>query len=228
MTVSPRLPDLRHAGTAVALALALLTIVTGRPAIAQEDPDDPYKDSVLNTDKRILDGVLSVFGLAPASQEVITYRERSPLVVPPSGDLPPPEKDNVAKNPAWPVPPEVKLRKLDAAAARQNFAVDEGKPITGTKRDVRYKTPEDKTEEGPSGKKTKEPDFLSALLTGKLPLGNSNKDEVGSFTGEPPRQTLTDPPVGYQTPSPAAPYGVTADRDPGTPPARVMKDPHNP
>jgi hypothetical protein len=35
------------------------------------------------------------------------------------------------------------------------------------------------------------------------------KEEVGTFTREPPRAALTAPPVGYQTPSPAAPYGVT-------------------
>jgi hypothetical protein len=35
------------------------------------------------------------------------------------------------------------------------------------------------------------------------------KDETAKFTGEPPRSTLTDPPTGYQTPSPDQPYGVT-------------------
>ena len=40
-------------------------------------------------------------------------------------------------------------------------------------------------------------------------LAGSPKDEVGTFTQEPPREALTAPPAGYQTPSPAAPYGVT-------------------
>ena len=34
-------------------------------------------------------------------------------------------------------------------------------------------------------------------------------DEVGTFTNEPPRATLTAPPSGYQTPSPPQPYGTT-------------------
>ena len=34
-------------------------------------------------------------------------------------------------------------------------------------------------------------------------------NETGTFTNEPSRNTLTEPPPGYQTPSPAQPYGVT-------------------
>jgi hypothetical protein len=33
-------------------------------------------------------------------------------------------------------------------------------------------------------------------------------DEVAKFTGEPPRASLTEPPPGYQTPSPDQPYGL--------------------
>lgn len=35
-----------------------------------------------------------------------------------------------------------------------------------------------------------------------------NKEEYGTFVSEPPRADLTQPPPGYRTPSPAAPYGV--------------------
>jgi hypothetical protein len=38
----------------------------------------------------------------------------------------------------------------------------------------------------------------------------SNKEEVGTFTGEPVRESLTEPPSGYQTPSPDQPYGLRA------------------
>jgi hypothetical protein len=40
------------------------------------------------------------------------------------------------------------------------------------------------------------------------------KEEYGTFTGEPPRASLTDPPPGYQTPSPDQPYGIGPDRKP--------------
>ena len=36
----------------------------------------------------------------------------------------------------------------------------------------------------------------------------SDKEETGTFTGEPARENLTAPPAGYQTPSPAQPYGL--------------------
>ena len=37
------------------------------------------------------------------------------------------------------------------------------------------------------------------------------KEEYGTFTGEPPRVSLTDPPAGYQTPSPDQPYGIVPE-----------------
>ena len=36
----------------------------------------------------------------------------------------------------------------------------------------------------------------------------SKDDEVAKFTSEPPRASLTEPPPGYQTPSPDQPYGL--------------------
>jgi hypothetical protein len=38
------------------------------------------------------------------------------------------------------------------------------------------------------------------------------KDEYGTFTGEPARTSLTDPPPGYLTPSPDQPYGVAPEQ----------------
>jgi hypothetical protein len=39
-------------------------------------------------------------------------------------------------------------------------------------------------------------------------FGPDKDENVGSFTGEPPRAALTEPPQGYQTPSPEQPYGI--------------------
>ena len=35
-----------------------------------------------------------------------------------------------------------------------------------------------------------------------------NKSETAEFKGEPPRQSLVEPPSGYQTPSPNFAYGT--------------------
>ena len=42
------------------------------------------------------------------------------------------------------------------------------------------------------------------------------KEEVTTFDREPPRPNLTAPPSGYQTPSPAQPYGLTKKKDRAT------------
>ena len=39
-------------------------------------------------------------------------------------------------------------------------------------------------------------------------FGFGEKEEYGTFKKEPPRRSLTDPPIGYRTPSPAQPYGI--------------------
>src|SRR5205085_2736597 len=41
----------------------------------------------------------------------IEYRERSPLVIPPSRDLPPPEATGSINNPAWPKDPQSQSKK---------------------------------------------------------------------------------------------------------------------
>ena len=47
-----------------------------------------------------------------------------------------------------------------------------------------------------------------------------SKEEYGTFTSEPPRSSLTEPPPGYRTPSPTQPYGVGKEKGPG--PANPM------
>jgi hypothetical protein len=40
----------------------------------------------------------------------------------------------------------------------------------------------------------------------------NNKGEAKQFTTEPPRQSLTEPPPGYQTPSSSYAYGAGEDK----------------
>jgi hypothetical protein len=43
-------------------------------------------------------------------------------------------------------------------------------------------------------------------------FGKSKDDDAAAkFIAEPPRVSLTDPPAGYQTPSPNQPYGNTKE-----------------
>jgi hypothetical protein len=150
----------------------------------------------------------------------INYKERPPLVLPSSRDLPPPEKaDAVVASPAWPKDPDVKRRKLEAKRAKES-------PDIETQR-LQWEDPKRMNEQtlapgprprgvqganaGPS--QSGSTDILSPSqlgykggLLGKMFHGKDQ--DVAQFTGEPPRTELTEPPPGYQTPSPDQPYGV--------------------
>jgi hypothetical protein len=69
---------------------------------------------------------------------------------------------------------------------------------------------------GTSGKETDEtsrPSTLKELGAKSIFSGNlfAPKKETVTFTGEPRREALTDPPTGYRTPSPNQPYGIGAE-----------------
>jgi hypothetical protein len=209
MSAAPWVKPLRHAICAATLALAV--IGTGHAAWAQAaaaaaTADDDIEDHILNADKRLLDAILKPFGLGSASGPDIIYRERSPLVVPQTRDLPPPGK--AAKSGDWPVDPTVKQAKKEAAADRRfnpsgKAQYDASRSISGTAEN--WKTGDTGSWADPP-KPRQEPDFFKMLFSGAL-VGTW--EETAKFEGESPRNSLVDPPPGYLTPSPAAPYGAT-------------------
>lgn len=155
----------------------------------------------------------------------IDYRERAPLVVPPSRDLPPPrdEADVVAKTPAWPKDPDVARRKQEQAAEKAklkgNLTPEEqaralrpdelDKPGAGEKTSADAKGAGKSVEDSsrplmPSDLGTKTEKIFGSIWSSFTPA----KPESAPFTGEPPRDAMTAPPSGYQTPSPNYPYGV--------------------
>jgi len=204
MTITPWFKHMRHAFCAGTLALAVIG-GAGNAAFAQAaaPTEEDIEDHVLNADKRLWGSILGTLGLAP-NNPTITYRERSPLVVPQGRDLPPPGK--AAKGPDWPVEPEIKARKTESAelrsTGRKGQAYDASRPISGTPEVWRNGDTGTWTDEA---KPRKEPDFFSMLWQGKL---GGTWEEYGTFAGEPPRTSLAQPPAGYLTPSPAAPYGT--------------------
>src|SRR5215467_10274727 len=100
-----------------ALGLAVLAALIPAGAQAQDDDDDDKK-SAWNFDKKLLNDLMRSFGLRNGSEPQIEYRERSPLVIPPNRNLPPPEQAGAGRTAAWPVDPDVK-RKQDAAAKKR-------------------------------------------------------------------------------------------------------------
>ncbi len=138
----------------------------------------------------------------------INYSERSPLVVPPNRNLPPPiatDKPPVAN---WPQDPDVKKRqasKKEPVHVEGDRVIEEGRPLRPDEL-----IPKGNAASSVSSSPGIEPKGGKSLLT----FDWFKKEEYGTFTGEPPRASLTDPPPGYQTPSPDQPYGIPPDRKP--------------
>jgi len=201
--------QLRRAALAGAVSLVALAVLAPGAARAQEQEES---GSVWNS----ITGMMRGFHLGGSDSD-IDYRERSPLVVPPSRALPPPQAPGTGRTANWPVDPDLK-RKQEAAEKRKRgegrfdydtFTATETpsqlnapgrgapKPVTpataGDDRDMTAAVP-------PS--ELKSPGFF-----GRLFGGGDQKAPV--FTQEKPRKSLTEPPPGYQTPSPDHPYAIT-------------------
>jgi hypothetical protein len=193
--------------------LGVTLLASGAPARAADDGTP--------IDSRIFRGVLETLGLRKDSQS-INYGERAPLVIPPNNALPPPEKsDNaIARDPAWPKDPDVMRQRQEAEQARSKTS---GDPNMELLKEMGRLGPNDLAP-GPKPREVRQSDSSRATSSDSgerlspSALGSKgnfftrmfakDKPDVTSFTGEPPRTALTDPPPGYQTPSPEQPYGV--------------------
>lgn len=215
----------RRSSRQVAIAAAIFSLalsVMVAPARADDEGDEAF-------DTKILRNLMEGLGFVKDGQKVINYQERAPLVIPPSTNLPTPENAGaaIAGNPAWPKDPDVQRKREAARQAR----IDSYKSADQKQRDEqRVLSPSELTpgasatnrpprvandpnrsastwsETGASQRLTPSQLGYRGGLFGNLFGGK--EDEVGRFTGEPPRASLTDPPSGYQTPSPDQPYGV--------------------
>jgi hypothetical protein len=188
----------------VGAALAALLVCANSPAARAGDGDDGSNTSF--TDK-----LLKTIGIQNPgeTQYEINYSERSPLVVPPNRDLPPPISTNTKPVPNWPKDPDIERRKAakneNKPVIRQGDSViEDERALRPDELNVRGVTPPGVGEQStPSERGEKKNVFTFDWL--------KNKDDKATFTGEPPRASLTDPPPGYLTPSPDQPYGLAPE-----------------
>ena len=148
----------------------------------------------------------------------IDYRERSPLVVPPKLDSAAAGcRDRRPKIANWPKDPDEKRRKAAIARAQERAHQDphteDARPLTPTELNVGKTGAPHASDSDPS--QPGNPLNNSILSPSQLGFNGSfsnlfggNKPESAPFKGEPTRESLTQPPVGYQTPSPNFAYGT--------------------
>jgi hypothetical protein len=200
---------LRRVALCGLVSLVALAVLSPGVARAQEEESSSVWDSITGLVKGLRFG---------SPDQDIDYRERSPLVVPSTRALPPPQAPGTGRVANWPVDPDLK-RKQEAAERRKR---GEGRFDYDT-----FIAPESPSQLNAPGAGAPTPppaappsnggDMTAALPPSQLGGGKSlfgnlfggGDQKTAVFTQERPRRSLTDPPVGYQTPSPDQPYGIT-------------------
>jgi hypothetical protein len=194
------------------VALGVGLVMTAGAARAQDAADEDDK----TFEEKIIEGIMTGLGGTNMENRGIDYRERSPLVVPPRLDLPSPESVKAEiKDPNWPKDPDEAKRKA-AIAARKKENKDprnSSRLLTPSELDVGRTAAPVRTNNDPMlpGNSTNNPVLSPSQLGyngGFSGMFGGSKTETAPFTGEPTRDSLTQPPTGYQTPSPNFAYGT--------------------
>lgn len=198
-----------------AVLLGICVVFSAGTVRAQDEQDEEINNK--SFERRLIDNLMSGLGAKRLGDGEINYRERSPLVLPSKIDLPPPESRKPKLAPNWPKDPDEAERKAAREAANQKaVTVEESR---------RTLLPSELAQRAPRGASKKEdtttPGANTSAPLSMLPSqlgyngglfnslwGGSAKPEAEKFTGEPDRDELTQPPVGYQTPSPGFAYGT--------------------
>jgi len=193
------------------LAVAVLGIGLVMSAGVARAADDDDDDSTF--EDKIIKNIMSGLGGTNMENQGIDYRERSPLVVPPKITLPPPDA-TAANVPNWPKDPDVQQRNAARAAARRPKADPQqaGRSLSPAEMAAQSSKPTIPAESTIPGDPNKNIILSPSQLgySGGLfkNMFGSNKGEVAEFKGEPTRESLTQPPVGYQTPASGYAYGT--------------------
>jgi hypothetical protein len=197
-----------------AIALGIGLVMSAGAARAGDDDDDDD----MTFEEKIIDNLMSGIGAKGMQKPGIDYRERSPLVVPPKLDLPPPASAEAKTAPNWPKDPDEKRRKEAVAErkkARKVTPEQAARPLSPSELNVGRtaaapRENNDPIQPGVNNNPALSPSQLG--YTGGLwGMFKGNSAESKQFTSEPPRQSLVEPPSGYQTPSPNYAYGTGPD-----------------
>ena len=193
------------------VALGIGLVMTAGAARAQNDDEDDK-----TFEEKVIEGIMAGIGGTNMENRGIEYRERSPLVVPPRLDLPPPVSvSGEVKDPNWPKDPDEAKRKAAIAARKKAKPdpIEASRILTPSELNAVRTAPPSRTNNDPvqPGNSSNNPILSPSQLGyngGFSGLFGGNKAETAPFKGEPTRESLTQPPAGYQTPSPNFAYGT--------------------
>jgi hypothetical protein len=187
----------------------VFAVILGSQAMAADDEDDEtfeekFMKSLLGQDKPVID-----------------YRERSPLVVPPTSALPAPEAQQAVANPAWPKDADTRLKKKNRADPYQvnRYRDYSGRPLLPNevegKRGAGERAAPDSRQnaDNASGRALSPYELGGKGNVFSSMFSSKDRTESAVFLGEPSRGSLTQPPPGYLTPSPNYPYGLSPSRE---------------
>lgn len=189
--------------------LAVAALLAGAPAASAQEEPSAFQ-SVL--------GKLGILEIP--SDDAPEYRERAPLVVPPAVQLPPPRNpEDIAKQfPEWPKDQDLERRRKAAALKKRGPSSMIDADFFSGRLLSRNELNRGTTKGGGTG-------VSSNSAGGELAAGKERysstelgfkgwfaKEKPVVFTEEPVRQRLTEPPTGYRTPSPNAPYGLVESK----------------
>jgi hypothetical protein len=193
------------------VALGIGLVMTAGAARAQNDDEDDK-----TFEEKVIEGIMAGIGGTNMENRGIEYRERSPLVVPPKIDLPPPvTTSNEVKDANWPKDPDEAKRKAAIAARKKAKPdpIEASRILTPSELNAARTAAPARTNNDPvqPGNSLTNPILSPSQLGyngGFSGLFGGNKAETAPFKGEPTRESLTQPPSGYQTPSPNFAYGT--------------------
>ena len=203
--------SLTRATRFAAIALSIGLVMTAGPVRAADDDDDDK-----TFEEKIIEGIMAGIGGTNMENKGIDYRERSPLVVPPKIDLPPPAGTLAdVRAPNWPKDPDVQRQKAAAAARKKanKDPIEAARILTPSELAAGKTAATSRRDSDPvqPGNNNNNPILSPSQLGyngGLSGLFGGSKTETAPFKGEPTRESLTQPPPGYQTPSSNYAYGT--------------------
>jgi hypothetical protein len=219
--------NMRKASRCFLLAVLVMASAAGSAFAGDDEDEDTFEQKII---KKILGGIGADVG-----KNRIEYRERSPLVIPPGRDLPPPDSAEIVAGPNWPKDPDQLAKKKSKKPATSDSIVQQKRDQANLSPDEirrgtlagagRVTEPGKEAMDGASeygGGRPLSPDRLG---TKKWFNWFGSKGDQVPFTGEPDRTSLTQPPPGYQTPSPNYPYGLSGGNAPVSSSTQSTPDP---